>query len=565
MADSGTTWTWTMVMGRRRSAILLHYHHHLLLLFTTISSFVLWPSEGLQLIQSWQTSTNTNTKGATILAITGFPIVVDIENNRNSPHKQQRQRQASVVATAGYEGGTVRLWMLPAPTATNTSTTKDSRIDHVFEKESPKETPAFQKFDLHEGSIFALLHFRTVKRSKEKKNSEQYIVSGSFDRTASLHRIVATMTHRLLPPNMIESTSMNPMTNDTTTTTDSCFEHCTIALESIASLPEHTGWVRGVQGLTFQSSMNQQSDMYLLSIGCNIINVWTIVDEKEKEQPQEKRKNVVRVARFDAGPSPGDPPSETFRRHDILCLAVVDSGSVVVDSSSSPPWIVAGLVDGTIRVFDVDVPKWSHRRQSITSPYDATGSCTRRFVETGDDIIPDDAPRLAMRAHQGRITGIHSIPDRPGEFISVGHDGRWMHWRIQVVRRSLDNNQDANSNGGGMDQDNELTLHFVAEGCVPAEKEDGDDAMRICSSVISRGTKGQDILLVGTTGGHLYEIAVSSVMDATKTSECREIWSDRTGKVKITALTSIDDCHYDGHSTAIVAGTSSGSVLVFKG
>jgi hypothetical protein len=561
-----------MLMRPCRSVIILHYyyhhhhHQHLLLLLITISSLVLWSSEGLQLIQSWQTSTNTNKKGATILAVAGFPIVVGIENDGHSPQQEQRQQlHVSVVATAGYEGGTVRLWMLPAHTATNTSP-KDLGFDHVVAKESPKETPAVQTFDIHEGSIFALLHFRTMRRSQEKTNSQQYLVSGSFDRTASLHRVVATTTtrHGLLPPSMIETTNMNLMKNATIMTVDSCLGHCTIALEAIASLPEHTGWVRGVQGMTFHSGKNQQSesDMYLLSIGCNIINVWTIVDEKEKDQQQEQRKKVVRVARFDAGPSPGDPPSETFRRHDILCLAVVDSGILVDLSSSSPPWIVAGLVDGTIRVFDVDFPTWSH--QQTASPYDATGSCTRRFVETGDDVIPDDAPRLAMRAHQGRITGIHSIPDMPGEFISVGHDGRWMHWRIHVVRKGSDNNKDANSNGGGMDQENELTLHVVAEGCVPADKEDGDDALRICSSVISRGTKGQDILLVGTTGGHLYEITVSSVTDATKTSECREIWRDRTGKVKVTALTSMD-CHDDGYRTAIVAGTSNGSVLVFKG
>ena len=164
----------------------------------------------------------------------------------------------------------------------------------------------------------------------------------------------------------------------------------------------------------------------VLSIGCNLINVWTIQQASASRQKHKKDSSVVdvvRVARLDAGPSPDDPPQESaFRRHDILSIAVVvvvaadpSSSRQQSSSSSSSSWIVAGLVDGTIRVFPANFQEWANRID--VSPYDATGSCDcATTVDSLEDasprLVPDDeTPCSSTNAHTGRVTCVLCIPD----------------------------------------------------------------------------------------------------------------------------------------------------------
>ena len=99
---------------------------------------------------------------------------------------------------------------------------------------------------------------------------------------------------------------------------------------------------------------------------------------------------------MDAGPSPDDLEGETFCRHDILSLAVVG------DRPGGHGYIAAGLVDGTLRVFDANFSEWAGRRLFL---YDATGSCDR--ATTAIPVATDETPRTLL---VGYISGYFFSP-----------------------------------------------------------------------------------------------------------------------------------------------------------
>ena len=417
---------------------------------------------GFHLTQQFQASS----KGS-VLAIASFPI---------SPSGWQ------MLAVAGHGGGYVRFWTVPP---------------------SPSEgCPVLaETANVHGGSVFALDRIAPDQSSGVRASDEyMYLVSGSFDRTAKLHRVIISDR------------------NDVT-------------MKTVGDLAEHTGWVRGVR---VRTSGNQYalelSGKHVLSIGCNLINVWTVKPFSDQRQGFE----AVRIARLDAGPSPGDPCEEDFRRHDILCLDLLGDGKSVEGKASS--WIVAGLVDGTVRVFEGRFDHWQLERFS-KSPYSATGNCA--VVED----VQDDRPTLAFKAHSGGVTGVHKIPGSPQDFISLGHDGRWVRWHIAY-------------SDAGVEGRRTPIFAKEREGRVPAVRTGTSEVStetRIISSSVVTDINQKCSLVLGTTGGSMYQVDISS-KDA---SACKEIWKDDTGKNSITSIATLG-------SDLVAAGTSAGSVMVFQ-
>jgi WD40 repeat protein len=381
----------------------------------------------LQLQQSWQASKKS------VLAVSRVMLLP------TSPESPTRY----LLATAGHEGGTVRFWEAPfGETAAVVST--------------------------HKGSIFTLA------------SQKDYLLSGSFDKSAVVQRIQKTNTG--------------------------------LAFTKIATLPEHTGWVRGVQIV----SSCDEGKQFFLSIGCNLINVWEDCGDETTAR---------RLARLDAGPSPGDPEDELmFRRHDILAITTLHSSI-----------IVAGLVDGTLRAFEGRWKFWKDRRTPERDFfYDSTGSCGK----TDDD--DDDRPCAAVRAHQGRVTGVHALPYKD-EFISVGHDGCWRHWRLDKGKSSF---------------------VMLAEGDIKDPGGDNDtNDHRICSSVLIPDKKGKEwSLVVGTFSGAIYRISLYEGKELS--SKCSKIWAGTNRDCSITALTWMP-LEEGTEQIAVVAGNTNGLVHIF--
>lgn len=308
---------------------------------------------------------------------------------------------ATVLATAGHDRGSVRLWRTP-----------------LSAERLPVEK-ADAVFDAHpSGPIFTL-----SGGEGGGSGADGLLCSGSFDRAATVTRLGADL-----------------------------------AAQPLATLPEHTGWVRGVSVIALGGDGNTDDPFFATSIGCNLVNVWTTSGADAGaggaggvvEPP-------LRVARLDGGPSPDDPADEPFRRHDILCTALSQSDNYNRNHNHQPPaWLVAGLVDGSLRAWRCRWPAWRARATLTTTstttsttrtpditttsssaaastPFDATGGC-------GGGADFDERPAASLgRAHEGRVTGCHWCPDNRsnnndeegGSFLTVGRDGHWWRWRLE--------------------------------------------------------------------------------------------------------------------------------------
>jgi WD40 repeat protein len=419
----------------------------------------------LQLQQSWQAAPGSVLATAQVSLSTG-----------------------TFLATAGHDGGRVRLWKLRS---------KDGE-----DGESLLPT--------HQGSVFAL--------ESSTPSGGNLLVSGSFDRSAKVQRISFNSDGGLMS-------------------------------KTIASLPEHTGWVRGVRivdsgdktGSGAEKANKSDSDLFFLSIGCNLINVWTTSSEQETS---EDAKMSRRLARLDGGPSPGDPLDEPFRRHDILAIDVAQYYKSDNDDSAFAPWIVAGLVDGTLRVFKTRWGVWKSRTQNLL--YDSTGSCSKT-VEGAEN---DDLPVCSVKAHDGRVTGVHAVP-HTHFVVSVGYDGCWRQWKIDLDLSSVE---------------------LVAVGDIVGSEKNNPTKTRISSSVIAPQSSDSDVdataqswsLVMGTAGGQIYRV-LASELGLLEPSTSELIWSEEDAS--ITALTCIDKCANDSQGSngifAIAAGTSKGIVRLF--
>jgi WD40 repeat protein len=325
----------------------------------------------------------------------------------------------------------------------------------------------------HKGSIFTLA------------SHNDFLLSGSFDKSAVVQNIQKA-------------------------------NNGTLCITKIATLPAHTGWVRGVQ-IVSAAGDERGKQLFFLSIGCNLINVWEESDCGDEATAR-------RLARLDAGPSPGDPEDEMlFRRHDILAITTTDDCSI----------IVAGLVDGTLRAFGGRWKFWKDRRTPQGDfVYDGTGNCGK----TDDD--DDDRPCAAVRAHQGRVTGVHTLPNKD-EFISVGHDGCWRHWRLDKAKSSFVMLAEGDINGPGGDYDT--------------------NDHRICSSVLVPDKENEWSLVVGTIGGAIYRIRIC---EEKLSSKCSKIWAEAKRGCSITALTWIP-LKEGTKQIAVVAGNTNGLVHIF--
>lgn len=408
-----------------------------------------------QLVHQWKAST-----GGSILSI---DVLVG-----NTPGQQ-------VLASAGHkDDGNIRLW--------------------PFEHENIK--------DMGQSSIGVKVHdggssiFTLSRLLPDSSSQMQYLASGSFDRSAKIHRAVGGADFRL---------------------------------ETIGALPEHTGWVRKVALTSFRDNQHASNSPIALSIGCNLINVWTLIDNEASVT--EACNNAVRIARLDAGPSPDDPAEEIFRRHDILSFAIVE------DSSNS--YVVAGLVDGTVRAFRAKYREWYNRKTNNSSPYDATGSCDCAGVENDHDsiaIAENENPCISMNAHDGRVTAVLAI-DGMCDFVTTGYDGRWIRWHIE---------------------EDGSTLIKTAEGCipsVPASADHGVEGQRICSAVVIADKQDNThTLCMATNSGCVYRTNLSNA------ETCEMIWKSDNTSCKVAAIshTVQDGC------LSIFASTSDGMIMVFQ-
>ena len=484
-------------------------------------------------------------------------------------------RVRPILATSGHsDGGTIRFW----PILVKDNTTKDEErggdssstivIDDNMASLSSSSSSSSSFCKVHDGSIFTLSSSNSDGSSLLDSSSFSYLVSGSFDRSASIHRV------EVVPDGDTEKTSNN------------------VHLETIGVLPDHTGWVRGVQAVHVPNNNDRRLfPIQVLSIGCNLINVWTIQQASASRQKHKKDSSVVdvvRVARLDAGPSPDDPPQESaFRRHDILSIAVVvvaadpSSSRQQSTSSSSSSWIVAGLVDGTIRVFSANFQEWANRID--VSPYDATGSCDcATTVDSLEDasprLVPDDeTPCCSTNAHTGRVTCVLCIPDTT-DFVSVGYDGRWVRWRI-IEQEQHDSN---------LNIDNAFSVSKVEEGYVPSVNEDDDDDDEgnriLCATVVVSNTTASAAsatiyIYIGTKSGCLYRACLASSSSKTNDSggECKLVWRKSTSTTEaanhdcscysITAITHAkqdDDDDDDDENIQVFACRSDGIAMVFQ-
>ena len=162
---------------------------------------------------------------------------------------------------------------------------------------------------------------------------------------------------------------------------------------------------------------------FALSVGCNYLNVWA----PSLGRPEANAEPPKRLVRLETGPSPDDPTDEPFRRHDILCADVSDDGSI----------IAAGLVDGSLRFWEANWPKWWADEQP--RDYDrytgACGSSSSSSSSSGSSSSSKDEVPLASiaRAHEGRVVGIHAIPGTRGmDWVTVARNGQWRFWRRRI-------------------------------------------------------------------------------------------------------------------------------------
>ena len=209
----------------------------------------------------------------------------------------------------------------------------------------------------HQGSIFAL----DVKHGR--------VITGSFDRSAAIWT---------LPPGILDSDATMPRQE--------------AELPTAVVLGEHTGWVRDAL----------LSKSHALSIGCNLVNVWTPGESSDGTWP--------RLCLLDAGPSPGEEP---WRRHDILRIAL----------DPTEQWLFASLNDGSLRAWPA-----SRVFAAEDTEDNALDQTSTARVEKG--VEQGVAPTAATRAHRGRVTALlsHSLAlaahtEPRTVVLSAGHDG----------------------------------------------------------------------------------------------------------------------------------------------
>jgi len=416
----------------------------------------------LQLRRSWQAIPG----GKSVLAITSVavPPLSPSLTGTTVNLAETAEHPTHFLATAGHDGGAVRFW---------------SMADGGLEGNATAAAVS----TIHNGSIFTLA------------SQAGHLLSGSFDRSATIQHV------RKQAKNEGDNKSL--------------------AFATVATLPDHTGWVRKVHIIPPPPG-NGKGGGICLSIGCNFINVWAATPQTT---------SVRRLARLDAGPSPGDPEDEMpFRRHDILTMDVVSPGE---HPSSS---IVAGLVDGTLRAFTGDWNVWNNW------PEDARDEVHDGQRSRGHVSASDGRPYAAVQAHRCRVTGVHSVGNvvetAHDEFISVGQDGCWRYWHLDSTKKS--------------------SFAMINEGSIVGLDCAESDASnyRICASVLVTENKREISLVAGTTSGGIYHIPLSREVRAAP-AKARKIWQEETG-CSITAL-ACTPCA----KSRIVAGNSCGIVRVF--
>ena len=418
--------------------------------------------EALHLERHWRAS-----KGSILTA-----AIIQTSNVGVEVEEPSHSDDVPILVTGGHaDSGRIRCWNY-------------SSDDHLEGKTQICEQ------EIHRGSIFSLMAWRSCCRQ-----NTIYLVSGSFDRSAAIHRADTDW----------------PVTFNT-----------------IGRLPEHTGWVRRVEAVEQRLVETGEDAITLLSIGCNFINLWTVKKDGE----------VCRTARLDAGPSPCDPVEETFRRHDILAFATIG-----LRDNGEAKWIVAGLVDGTIRVFKAEFEGWMKRREN--SPYDATGSCDCFNSDEQDandsGTVEDEKPILATSGHAGRITNIHCIQGFPNDFVSTSYDGTWVRWRINAENKSLSK---------------------LVEGSIAKSDEEINEKRWICSSTIitEKNDRDNDAIYFGTSSGCLYRSSLSIGGESEKIYECKV----KTASGKDISITALTHHRRMDQSVDLIACRSDGECMLFR-
>ena len=151
----------------------------------------------------------------------------------------------------------------------------------------------------------------------------------------------------------------------------------------VDQLGPHTGWVKDLATCSCSSfDSEEDTHMYLFSIGCNCIEVWCTIDGKYKH---------VHKLQIDSSVELGCTLSS-----DLLCLATyADECS----NSKEKNYIFAGGVDGRIH-------RWSIHSSS-----------NDKFLSAG-----------SFSAHNGRVNGL-TVCRSMGVLVSIGSDG-YVHCRL---------------------------------------------------------------------------------------------------------------------------------------
>jgi len=481
-------------------------------------------------------------------------------------------KEKVILATAGHEKGMLHLWTLPSSLTTSIAATTTAAV--------PERT----SFQIHNGSIFSL-HAITSKTKEE----ECYILSGSFDRSASLHHLSIKDA------------------ND-------------YKLEHVGTLPDHTGWVRHVEILSIH-----QKKMILSSIGCNYINLWTPTTPLSSSTATMANTQMTakRITRCDGGPSPNDDVTQKeFRRHDILTMCTLSSTTQQHQQQHATRLTVAGLVDGSLRIFQTfnTMDNIDDDDDEESKENDYTGNCAP--VPNRDDVTPI----VSIMAHDGRIVGIHQVQSSPPrnkdnndddndkntfEFITVGYEGDWKWWRFSIYSSIIITNETNNAvtqeciappsplsssnveitnlssgtilhhdNLTNNDNDNDTNVVVGGGDNTNVNKQFN----RISSSILlpsssslsfEKSSSSSCQLFLGTTLGDLYCVTLPTqiIKNANPTSfTCDRIWKEEEEiDCAIASLSYYHVCSSDGDdddknksNVVIVVGTSNGMIRLLQ-
>ena len=474
------------------------------------------PPPSLAYQTSWEYNAEekkTKKKRSNILSITDVAYIMDGGGSKHNHQQQQATCSTTIILAIASNDGTIRYLSYNTTATTNTdssdSTPMLTEIQGMMMMHNKKNSTK---------PIFALdsIPVMMVETSSEDVPAVSawpdncYILSGSYDRSSTLSRI--TFLESISTKNQISAASdPTPSTN---------------TFSSSWTLPEHTGWVRKVKLIQYntetddiitnnnkmqfdgcrsrQSLSNDDDDSekvtgymkenavmnFCLSIGCNLVNVWipatttdvigldpesrdqSIPHQEEGTPPVAEAADPTttshRLARLDGGPSPND--TEEFRRHDIVSMEVL-----VLKSSSSNgnrnkkgnSIIVAGLVDGTLRAWKGRWNYWLQRRnENGEYVYDATGSCCNNLSSNVCSVEEGDQKGSQREKNDG------SYDDKPCASVHA-HEDRVIG--IHACYYDEDSNgdeNDATSNVGTF-------ISVARNGCwglwrIPTEEEEGN-------------------------------------------------------------------------------------------